>query len=476
MNRVKPKLYKYKLGIFLILLLSLSVPLSLFAEGDFDFEGYRGDIYQNYGNFRICNPIEPDRSRYIYAILHMMLTDTDEAVADVPRYLQIGMEQKEADNVKSYTYYPVLRYIKYADMKKLIGLIYYDAVDTKAGIASKWDFIEELTGYLFTPDGLPLIDENGNLQRRRTRYDDLFKLSGTDMTLLAKAFLDGCHNPDPRIRLTCLSVLEGFGPHPMMKAAIIYGISQETIGDMFENFPFNPKNVRKYRHKYANINGCEDDDIPYRRFSLFERRISRLELCYHIEKTKDVEPEDFMKMSNPLFVTLTDNIVENPFFPAFYDNELSEEDYFIPADVYSKRESVYKYLKRNSLIALTEDNVTPLNKNTKNKLAYVSNDDKIIVRVNSKYIPKEGEQPQGDLDREEFLRIINLFIGGLDNNDYAVKNKCASFLVKVYNYPDIDESLKLYILQKLRNNGLYNIDMEKDINNIPRKTVKVRTE
>ena len=464
---VKRNYIKY----LLVFLLSFLAFPFLYAEDDFEFNGYRGDIYDNYGNFRICDPLTPDRSRYMYAILHMSLTDTDDAMEDLPRYLRIALKTHEESGEKSNNYFPVLRYIKYPEMKKLIALIYFDAVDTKAGQAGKWDFIEELTGYLFTQDGVVLIDDEGNLQRRRTRYDDLFNLNETDMAILTQSLLDGCYNKDPRIRLTCLAVLEGIGPHPMMKSAIINGIKLESIGDMYENFPFDARNVRKYRHRFANINGCEEDDIPYRRFSAFERKISRVELCYHIEKLKDVTPDDFKTMSSPLFVTLTDNISDNPFFPPYYDNETSEDDYYIPTDIYMKKEGVFKYLQRNCLIPFTGDNVKSMNEET--KTAYASVDNKLVIRVNSKSIPKEGEEDNSELGKEDFIRIVDLFIAGLENKDYTIRQKSATFLSKIYNYPEIDDNLRLYILQKVRALG-YNLDMDKNLNEIPKKTIKVR--
>jgi len=443
-----------------------------------------GTIYDKYANLRVCIPLEAGRERPLIAILQTAYTDSMEVFNQLPEYLRYALEHNaDYDNKDTITVLPVFAYVRYPDLKRIIGMIFDDALITNNGDASAPEFLMELTGYKFKQEGIPDVDEDGNPIRLRnppnglTRYEEMFDLKPGEIQTLIESLLDGLLNEDPRVRLTCSAVLEGIGAHPKMHEAYKKAMEQEMVGNIFENAPFLPRNVNKSRHNYANINGCEEDDIPYRRFIIMDRKITRLKSIYYMEETREITPEEFSTMSAQLFNAISDDTMFLPNYPLVYDNDFALPDETIPFEYYLKRQYILPELRRRTIIPITVEDIEPLNPDIRDDMLRRRdrNDDFWTVRregtdilVNiAKYDEAANKQTApNQMTDNDFYRILGLFIGGLDNPDFTVQKKCARFLKLVLESSDIEitQHLKIQIAYTIQHRGLANLDYSKIAN------------
>ncbi len=443
-----------------------------FAWEHFEYERDPLGPYDDYGSYRVCEACLDTEygGEPIFGILYTLLTDNNQQIESVPDYLVHAIQQNRGLGVNHKVRYPVLRYIEYPELKKLICTVHFDAVDLY-GAAQEPEFVRMITGFK--------LDENGVLeynrdrkQTERTMYQDDLDIEYLDLERIILMFMEGLYNPDPRVRLTCLDFLIHIGPHPYYRPAVKYAIDQESIGNIHGGFAFDPKILSQWRHKYMKIRGCETEAIPYKEFTLFEKQISRIELIYHMEVVKDLTRQDFRLMSATLFTPLTDDILYLPQFSAVFDDDENPSDPQIPTERYLQRISLFDELSHNVLLDFNEETVPetfiyyPQGWAEEASFQEQITDSNIVINVDSVFTEEDrelGGPEDGTMAEEDLVYIVQLFCGAMYSNDFSIQAKAAQFLKQAYNTFHFDRVTRNMIIEAFDQNPYFYLDSDDEI-------------
>lgn len=455
--------------VLLMSLAAMLLPLTLTAEDKFPTPPPDGTLFEDYGDYRVCLPLTPDRTRGIYAIINVMMTDRDEPIEDLPDYLQYALHYHDAQQRDSFTYVPVLRYINLREFHRVIGTLFDDGKFLNNGEGSAGGTMTMLTGTVYNPDAEPIYEEGAHVPIR-TRYHEMFGIEDQDHYLLSRQVAEGLYNIDPRIRLACLAILEAMGPHPYIQEFVREAMRAETIGHVYSNAPFADENNIRYRVRYPDISGCQEVDIPYRRFVMLDRQISRTRLVYYLEATQELMPEDVARLSAPLATTLLDDQSLLPNFPPLTDDIDAfegEEDLYIPTNFYYNQRALLPEMRRINLLPLDNERVPALNEHIRNmgdreRFLDVSLTADTLVGVERPLDLTSRDLGPGYLSDADFLAVIQVYMGALQHPDVGVASKAAAFLAGIYedaeNY-NLQESTLLAIYYAVRDSGIYNLDV-----------------
>lgn len=242
----------------------------------------------------------------IYHILNLAATRQSTAFNGIPIYLKnaiaLSGESRGTGIIK------VFNYIKSEEMKKLITLITQNA-ESVYGEVSKRTFMMELTGIKYNENGFPIRDEKGNYtDTYQSEWMKEMNVKSIEVKYLTEAILKGLFNKDPVVRIECLVLLDGIGPHPMMLNDLLKASgrevnlelraeelekedSGETVGNIDRAFYMDRPRILANKYNYIDIDGEEKQDVPFLMFRRFINIVIALDILYKIE----VEQKDSQK-------------------------------------------------------------------------------------------------------------------------------------------------------------------------------------
>ncbi len=226
-----------------------------------------------------------------------------------------------------------LKYIRYNHMKDFMLAV--SAIKEQLPKGTKFSdvLIKDIVG-----NGFEFLLNNG--------INDNAEMQNEVKQKVISKLASGLANYDPRVRLSCISILQDFGIEPTMQDILKKAIYNETVLNIqkampekaeimnvanFENNVFYPYKYKDFvdlsNYPYYGANGMVEFKNPYFEIIKLLRLIYRYDLTKQLEKNYSYTRRDFQQIDAEKFLTLFDDTISNTTPVQFYYQNLSYHDY-----------------------------------------------------------------------------------------------------------------------------------------------------